>query len=102
MSISYDLKTDSQTEIVNKCLEQYLRSMIGVKPKEWSKWLPLTEWWYDTSFHFSSKMTPFEVVYGKEPPTYTTYIPGETFVAFVDQALRDRDSMIRLLKENLH
>lgn len=102
MSISYDLKTDSQTEIVNKCLEQYLRSMTGDKPKEWSKWLPLTEWQYNTSFHFSSKMTPFEVVYGREPPTYTTYIPHETFVAFVDQALRDRDSMRHLLKENLH
>ena len=47
-------------------------------------------------------MTPFEVVYGREPSTYTTYIPSETFVAFVDQVLRDKDSMIRLLKENLH
>ena len=37
-----------------------------------------------------------------EPPTYTTYILGETFVASVHKALRDRDSMICLLKENLH
>ncbi|KAH9735938.1 hypothetical protein KPL71_017914 [Citrus sinensis] len=102
MSTSYHPQTDGQTEIVNKCLEQYLRCMTGDKPKEWSKWLPLAEWWYNTSFHFSSKITPFEVVYGREPPTYTTYIPGETIVASVDQALRDRDSMIRLLKENLH
>ncbi|KAH9671915.1 hypothetical protein KPL70_017529 [Citrus sinensis] len=101
-STSYHLQTDGQTEIVNKCLEQYLRCMTGDKPKEWSKWLPLAEWWYNTSFHFSSKITPFEVVYGREPPTYTTYIPGETIVASVDQALKDRDSMIRLLKENLH
>ncbi|KAL9422110.1 hypothetical protein AB3S75_034387 [Citrus x aurantiifolia] len=102
MSTSYHPQTDGQTEIVNKCLEQYLRCMTGDKPKEWSKWLPLAEWWYNTSFHFSSKITPFEVVYGREPPTYTTYIPGETIVASVDQALKDRDSMIRLLKENLH
>ncbi|KAL9451693.1 hypothetical protein AB3S75_013295 [Citrus x aurantiifolia] len=102
MSTSYHPQTDGQIEIANKCLEQYLRCMTGDKPKEWSKWLPLAEWWYNTSFHFSSKITPFKVVYGREPPTYTTYIPGETFVASADQALRDRDSMIRLLKENLH
>ena len=47
-------------------------------------------------------MTPFEVFYGRKPLTYTTYIPSETFVASVDEALRDRDSMIRLIKENLH
>ena len=88
MSTSYHLQTDSQTEIVNKCLEQYLRCMTRDKSNEWSKWLPVVEWWYNTSFHFSSKMTPFEVFYGKKPLTYTTYIPNETFVAFVDEALR--------------
>ena len=66
--------------------------MTGDKPKEWSKWLPLAKWWYNTSFHCSSKMTPFEVVYGFKSPTYTSYIPGETSVAAVDQALRDSES----------
>ena len=47
-------------------------------------------------------MTTFEVVYGQKPLTYTSYIPGESLVAVVDQALKDRDSMICLLKENLH
>lgn len=75
--------------------------MCSDKPKEWRRWLPLAEWWYNTSFHFSSKMTPFEVVYGQPPPTYISYIPGESSVATVDGVLNDRNSMLRLLKANL-
>ncbi|GJY29037.1 retrotransposable element Tf2 [Tanacetum coccineum] len=43
-SIVFDRdKTDRHTEVVNKCLETYLRCMTGDHPKEWSKWLPLAE-----------------------------------------------------------
>ena len=46
-------------------------------------------------------MMPLEVVYGRKPPTYISYMPGETLVAIVDQILQERESMICLLKENL-
>ena len=63
--------------------------MIGDKPNEWTKWLPLAELWYNTSYHLSTQITPFEVVYGRPPPpTYVAYIPGESSVAVVDQSLR--------------
>ncbi|KAK3221799.1 hypothetical protein Dsin_008824 [Dipteronia sinensis] len=101
MSTTYHPESDDQTEIVNKCLEQYLHCMTGDRPKEWFKCLSWVEWCYNTSFHFSSHMTPFEVVYGKAPPAFTTYRPRETSVAAVEQNLIDRDAMIRLLKENL-
>ncbi|KAH9657611.1 hypothetical protein KPL70_023155 [Citrus sinensis] len=92
---------NSITEVVNKCLEQYLRCMVGDRPKEWVKWLPLAEWWYNTSSHLSTRMTPFEAVYGRPPPSYIAYIPGTSTVATVDLSLKDRDAMIRLLKANL-
>ena len=100
-STTYHPQIDGQTEIVIKCLEQYLQCMNGDKPKEWTKWLHLAEWLYNTSYHLSTQITPFKAVYGRPPPTYVAYIPDESSVAVVDQSLRERDAMIHLLKANL-
>jgi hypothetical protein len=32
---------------------------------EKSQWLPLDEWWYNTYYHTTTHVTPFEVVYGQ-------------------------------------
>lgn len=67
MSTSYHPQTDGQTERLNRCLEQYLRAMVGHKPKTWVKWLPLAEWWYNSSHHSAIKMSPYEALYGVKP-----------------------------------
>lgn len=76
--------------------------MTGDRPKEWAKWLTLAEWWYNTSFHLSTKTTPFKVIYGIPPLNYTTYNPGESNVTTLEESVIARDAMIRLLKENLN
>ena len=43
-SSSYHPQYDGETEIVNKCLEWYLRCFVADKQIEWVKWLPLVEW----------------------------------------------------------
>lgn len=43
-SSAYHPQTDEQTEVVNKCLENFLRCMCSDCPKDWSLWLPLAEW----------------------------------------------------------
>ncbi|GKV13501.1 hypothetical protein SLEP1_g24501 [Rubroshorea leprosula] len=48
-SSTYHPQTDGQTEVVNMCLENYLRCMNGDRPIEWSKWLPLAEWWQESA-----------------------------------------------------
>jgi hypothetical protein len=51
-------------EVVNKFLETYLRCFSSENKNQWAQWLPIAEWWYNTSYHTATRMTPFEVVYG--------------------------------------
>jgi hypothetical protein len=37
--------------------------MAFQEPKKWSTWLPLAEWWYNTTYHTFPKCSPFEVLY---------------------------------------
>ena len=101
MISAYHPQTDGQTEVVNKCLEQYLRSLCCLKPKEWSKWLSLAEFWYNTNEHSSTRMSPYEAVYGTPPPKLISYVKGTTMVEAVDQELRSREVIMATLKDNL-
>ncbi|GJU75271.1 reverse transcriptase [Tanacetum coccineum] len=87
-----------KTEVVNRCLETYLRCMTGEKPKEWFKWLSLAEYWYNTNFHTSIQTTPYEVVYGQPPLSPIAYVQGQSFVDAVDRSLSAREEMVQLLK----
>jgi hypothetical protein len=44
MSTAYHPQTDRQTEMVNQCLENYLRAMVFSEQKKWIKYLSLAEY----------------------------------------------------------
>ncbi|OMO84555.1 reverse transcriptase [Corchorus capsularis] len=98
LSTAYHPQTDGQTEVVNRCLESYLRCMCHESPKEWSKWLHLAEWWYNTTFHSSIQTTPYEAMYGQSPPLHQPYLAGESNVEVLDRSLKARENAIRMLK----
>lgn len=78
-------QSDGQTEIVNKCLEHYLWCYAGEKPQTWSTWLAMAEYCYNTNYHASTKLTPYEVLYGIPLPKLLEYIPGTTLNQAVDE-----------------
>ena len=100
-SSAYHPQSDGQTEVVNRCLESYLRCFAGRRPTTWMQWLRWAEYWYNTSYHSSTKTTPFLAVYGREPPPMLRYDDTPTPNANVDELLRDRDGILNELKENL-
>lgn len=75
--------------------------MTCQKPKEWSKWLPLAEFWYNANFQSAINMTPFKALYGYEPPLPTFELVAQSKVEAVDQLLKDREIVNEQLKENL-
>lgn len=50
-------ETDGQTERVNQSIECYLRCFISAHPQQWAKWISLCEFWYNTNWHSSTKIT---------------------------------------------
>ncbi|GKA83145.1 putative mitochondrial protein [Tanacetum coccineum] len=98
LSTAYHPQTDGQTEVVNRCLGCYLRCMCGEKPKEWVKWLPLAEYWYNTNFHSAINTTPYEAVYCQTPPIHVPYIPGDSRVESVDRTLQGREEIVKMLQ----
>lgn len=101
MSTAYHPQTDGQTERVNQCLEAYLRSMVFDKQKEWSRYLSLAEWWYNTTYHRATKITPFEALYGYPPQQLALGSVPKSQVEAVDAFMKDRQVTLTQLKTNL-
>ncbi|RVW67435.1 Retrovirus-related Pol polyprotein from transposon 17.6 [Vitis vinifera] len=101
LSSAYHPQTDGQTEVVNRCLEQYLRCFVHQWPRKWFSYLSWAEYWYNTTYHCSTGMTPFQALYGRLPPSIPHYADGLSRVNEVDQSLLTRDEVLQQLKTNL-
>ena len=100
-SSAYHPQSDGQTERVNQCLESYLRCMTFREPQKWTQWLSFAEFWYNTSFHTSLKITPFQALYAAPPPQISELsVPGPTDMEATD-FLTAKQAMLDQLKENL-
>ena len=101
VSSAYHPESDGQTEVVNRCLETYLRCFISDQPRTWMNWVHWAEYWFNTTFHSATEKTPFEIVYGRPPPAMIRWGQGETRVEAVQRDLLDRDEALRQLKLQL-
>ncbi|XP_022846402.1 uncharacterized protein LOC111369155 [Olea europaea var. sylvestris] len=75
----------SIVEILNQCLEMYLRCMVYKQPKQWIKWISLAECcliWYQTP---KLALGPYQ----------------QTNIASVEDILQERQKIDKMLKENL-
>jgi hypothetical protein len=100
-SSSYHPQSDGQTEVLNRCLETYLRCFVSDEPHLWLKFLPLAEFWYNTSFHSAIGMSPFEALYGRKAPNLVHYTPGTSKINNLDELLSQKTQILKVLKENL-
>lgn len=61
----------------------------------------MAEWWYNTCSHSATGLSPFEAIYGVPPPRLLSYVKGTTKAQAVEEHLKSRDQISKLLKENL-
>lgn len=100
-SSAYHPQTDGQSERVNQCLEMYLRCSVNRFPKKWRSWLPLAEFWYNSSFHSSLGCSPFKVLYGYDPPFGAAPPIHQEAERPAAKLMQDRAAHSRMLKEHL-
>lgn len=101
MSSSYHPQTDGQTEKLSQCLEGFLRCSVHACPKEWPKWLPLAEYWYNTNFHSALGTTPFEVLYGHPPRSLGIPDPNAVSISDLFAWLTKRNLLNKLIQQQL-
>ncbi|MBW0513437.1 hypothetical protein O181_053152 [Austropuccinia psidii MF-1] len=78
LSTTYHPETDAQTERVNQILEQYLWMYVSYHQDDWNTWLPMADFAYNNSDHYSTKQSPFFTVYGRDPQFDSVQITKDT------------------------
>lgn len=73
MSSVYHPQTKVQPEVTNRAT---LTLLCLSELKKLEGYLSWAEYWYNTTFHASTKYTPFELVYGQAPPLLVNYTEG--------------------------
>ena len=98
---AYHPQTDGQSEVTNRALEQYLRSFTFDQPARWSQLLPWAELALNCSYNTSIGMSPFQALYGREPPSIfaTPAHPAKNGEAAA--LLEDRMTTLRKLRDNI-
>jgi hypothetical protein len=68
-------QTDGQTEIINRTLSTMLQTVLKTNLKLWEECLPHIEFAYNRLVHSTTKVSPFEVVYGFNPRAPIDLLP---------------------------
>jgi hypothetical protein len=79
----------------------YLRCAANTQPQKWYNWLPLAEFWYNTSHHSSIGFSPFKALYKEEPHYGMLADLNTTMNTEVKDFLAERQSASDLLKFHL-
>jgi hypothetical protein len=101
-SSAFHPQSDGQAKATNKIIRMYLGCLSGDRPCDWLRWLPWTDFCYNSAYQSSLHTSPFRVVYGREPPLVHTYTAGEAHLPVVQQQMAERYEFLMEIRERLH
>jgi hypothetical protein len=82
-------------------VENFLRCFVSSCKKEWLQWIPLAEFWYNTTLHSSLGKSPFEALYGHPPRHFGVDIMESCVIPDLQRWLRDREEVTQLHQHHL-
>lgn len=95
-STAYHPQSDGQIDVLSRGLETYSSPL-----KCWFSFLSWAELSYNTPYHTAAKITPFQLVYGREPPALLQFQKGPTTNGSLEQLLRERDALLIQIRRHL-
>ncbi len=94
-------QTDGQTEVVNRTLSTLLRSVLTRNLRMWEECLPHVEFAYNRVVHSTTKMSPFEVVYGFNPLTPLDLLPMPNSSLLKHKDGKDKAEFVKKMHEQV-
>jgi hypothetical protein len=97
-------QTVGQTKVVNMTLSRMLRAVLKKNIKMWEEYLPHVEFAYNHSLHSTTKMCPFEIIYGFLPLALIDLMPLPSSEKLNFDATQGAEFMLKLYettKENI-
>ena len=89
-------QTDGQTDVVNRTLSTMLRAILNQNIKMWEECFPHLEFAYNRAEHSTTKVSPFQVVYGFNPHTPIYLLPLPTTERVHSDAKERADFILKL------
>jgi hypothetical protein len=99
-SSAYHPQTDDQTEQVNQIIEDMLRACVLNDGLEWDKHLPLAKLPYNNSYQESTKMSPFEALYGQPCRTPLSLSESGERVIFGPDIVTETEEKVKQIHAN--
>jgi hypothetical protein len=82
-------------------LETFLRCFVHACPHQWSQWLSVAQFWYNSSPHSATGRSPFELLYGCQPRQFGISPDAVISSTDLDVWLQERHLMSELVRQHL-
>ena len=92
-------QTDGQTKVVNRTLSTMLRAILKRNLKMWEERLPHVEFTYNRAEHSTTKVSPFQVVYGFNPRASIDLLSLPTTERIHSDAREHADFFVSCMKQ---
>jgi hypothetical protein len=100
-STSYHPQTDGKTKCTNQIIEDMLCMYVREKPTKWEDYLHLVEFAYNNGYQASTKMSPFEILYGRKCTTPVSWDNLVDRLMVGPDMLQEMEQIVRKVQHNL-
>lgn len=104
MTTAFHPQADGQTERTNRTWQDIMRHYVNHKPQDWDLQLSLVEFAYNNSPSLSTGISPFKLVYGRDPLVPSSFLSSSaeqpsTNIAALEDFIRDVHERVRLAQD---